>query len=103
MWELGSSLWLPVGFCEHGNLQHVFSRLLGKPESLGWLFVHLSLLPCCAPEALGLRSRKAGGVLIPLGKLAQGLTRSWTPQGSISPLHDNSCITANRWYDPVHL
>lgn len=25
MWELGSSLWLPVGFCEHGNLQHVFS------------------------------------------------------------------------------
>lgn len=33
LWELGSNLWLPVGFSEHGNLQHVFSRLLGKPES----------------------------------------------------------------------
>lgn len=69
VWELGSDLWLPVGFSEHANLQYLLSRLLGKPEN--------KIGHCTsAPSLLGLRSRKGEWGACPTGKASTRPTRS---------------------------
>lgn len=102
MWELGSSLWLPVGFSEWQPPTCVF-QATGEAREFR-MAVCTSVPSLLCPRSSGPEEQEGRWGVYPVGEAS---TRPDQVTGlltvAFSPLQDNSCITASWWYDPVHL